>query len=143
MNINNVVSPENLITKIFSLIGQPIRIQILVILEKKEACVCHIEAVTGIRQAVISQHLIVLREAGLVNFRRDGRNIFYSLQKPEIMDLIWKAVELSDQNPDSLKQLTSRPVQGCTCPQCNPDMDPALTCGHTKRSSLRVNKGES
>ena len=143
MNINHVVSPEDSISKTLSLIGQPTRIQILAILEPQEACVCHIEAATGIRQAIISQHLMVMRKAGLVNFRRDGRNIFYSLQKPEAMQLIWKAADLSGQSPAALKALASRPVQGCACPQCNPEMDPAFTCGHTKKSSSCKNKGEN
>ena len=53
-----------------------------------EQCVCHLEAVLGCRQAYISQHLMVLREAGLVEDRRDGARIFYRVIKPEVFDLV-------------------------------------------------------
>ena len=38
-----------------------------------------------LRQAYISQHLMVLRDAGLVIDRRDGWNIYYQVNKPEIL----------------------------------------------------------
>ena len=41
----------------------------------------------GMRQASISQHLMVLRKAGLVTAHRDGRNIFYQLTHPEVVDV--------------------------------------------------------
>lgn len=40
-----------------------------------EACVCHLEAMPGYRQAVISQHLKALREAGVLGTRRGGKYI--------------------------------------------------------------------
>ncbi len=59
------------------------RIQILLAIGDDEACVCHLEAVTGMRQAVISQHLMLLRKAGLVTPNRAGRNIYYRLKNPD------------------------------------------------------------
>ena len=71
MNISNA---PNSLAEVFRILGQPTRLQIILILAQDRACVCHIEAVTGIRQAVISQHLIVLRKAGLVGTQREGRH---------------------------------------------------------------------
>ena len=120
--------PEEQISKLLSLIGQPARIQILLIIGAQEACVCHLEAVLGMRQASISQHLMVLRKAGLVTTHRDGRNIFYRLAQPEVVDVLRQAAQLTGSSLDALNALTLRPVQNCPCPQCNPSVDPNLTC---------------
>jgi DNA-binding transcriptional ArsR family regulator len=125
--------PEEQISKLLSLIGQPARIQILLIIGAQEACVCHLEAALGMRQASISQHLMVLRKAGLVSAQRDGRNIFYRLTHPEVIDVLRQAAQLTASSPEALRALTARPVQNCPCPQCNPGIDPNLTCGKIKR----------
>ena len=128
MNISSTVRPEEQISKLLSLIGQPARIQILLIIGAHEACVCHLEAVLGMRQASISQHLMVLRKAGMVTSKRDGRNIFYQLAHPEVVDVLRQAAQLTGSSPDALQALTLRPVKDCPCPQCNPEDDPNLTC---------------
>jgi DNA-binding transcriptional ArsR family regulator len=53
-------------------LGHPVRLRILQELRQQEACVCHLEAVLRQRQAYISQQLMRLREAGLVEDRREG-----------------------------------------------------------------------
>lgn len=130
MTANVLISdhPEEQISKLLSLIGQPARIQILLIVGAQEACVCHLEAVLGMRQASISQHLMVLRKAGLVITHRDGRNIFYRLAKPEVVDVLRLAAQLTGIGPDALTALTLRPIPNCPCPHCNPGVEPNLTC---------------
>ena len=110
-----------------ALIGQQIRLQLLAVMAVQEACVCHFEAVLGLRQAVISQHLMLLRRGGLVVPRRDGRNVFYRLQKPQLVDLLYHAVTSSGGTSHDLEQLSRRPVEGCPCPQCNPNL-PEFSC---------------
>jgi ArsR family transcriptional regulator len=127
-NISTSNHPEEQISKLLSLIGQTARIQILLVIGAQEACVCHLEAVLGMHQASISQHLMVLRNAGLVTAHRDGRNIFYRLSRPEVIEVLRQAAQLAGIDPELLQGPTQRPVPGCTCPQCNPDMDPDLTC---------------
>ena len=126
--------PEEQISKLLSLIGQPARIQILLIIGAQEACVCHLEAVLGTRQASISQHLMALRKAGLVTAHRDGRNIFYQLTHPEIIDVLLQAAQLTGIDPEVLRSLTVRPIPNCPCPQCNPGVDPKLTCQNVRRN---------
>jgi ArsR family transcriptional regulator len=127
-NISIPNHPEEQISRLLSLIGQPARIQILLILGAQEACVCHLEAVLGMRQASISQHLMALRKAGLVTTHRDGRNIFYHLTHTEVIDVLQQAARLAGISPEELSSLTVRPVPTCPCPQCNPDIDPELSC---------------
>ncbi len=44
-----------------------------------EACVCHLVAQSGLADSTVSHHLSVLRDAGLVSSRRDGRWIHYTV----------------------------------------------------------------
>jgi DNA-binding transcriptional ArsR family regulator len=102
---------------IFKALMHPSRLSILEILRDGEHCVCHLEAVLGCRQAYISQHLMVLREAGLVEDRRDGARIYYRVVKPEIYDLVDAAVRLSGMKP---MPVFDTKIQNCPCPKCNP-----------------------
>jgi len=128
MNISFSINIEENISRLFSIIGQPARIQILMVIAGQEACVCHLETVLGMRQASISQHLMVLRKAGLVTTHRDGRNIYYELQQPGVVGVLEEAARLLGSNPKDLQSLSTRPVPNCPCPQCNPGMDPKLSC---------------
>jgi DNA-binding transcriptional ArsR family regulator len=56
----------------FKALAHPVRLQILDMLRRGEACVCHMETALDKRQAYISQQLMVLRDAGLVDARKDG-----------------------------------------------------------------------
>ncbi len=131
-NISATYLPEEQIVKLLALIGQPARIRILLVIGTQEACVCHLEAVLEMRQASISQHLMVLRKAGLVITHRVGRNIFYHLCRPEVVDVLQQTAQIAGIDLAALQALTIRPVAGCPCPQCNPDMDPERTCQKVK-----------
>lgn len=101
------------------LLGQPARLRILLAIAEEEACVCHLEALLGYRQAYISQHLMALRAAGLVASRREGRNIFYRLVVPSARDLILQAAVLAGVNAEEQDALgTVGQPQACTCPHC-------------------------
>jgi len=120
------------LSNLLTVIGQPARIQILVVLGEQEACVCHLESALGMRQPSISQHLMVLRKAGLVTAQREGRNIFYRMAKPELVNILYQTAALINIDASLLSNLTQRPMPGCSCPQCNPDLDPAKTCAKSK-----------
>lgn len=127
-NISVLEQPEEKISKLLSLIGQPARIQILLLLSKREACVCHLEAALGMRQASISQHLMVLRKAELVTSQREGRNIFYQLASPDVVQILEQAAQMVGITRDMLQSQYAAPAPGCPCPQCNPGIDPDLSC---------------
>lgn len=135
-NISILDHPEEKISKLLSLIGQPARIQILLLLSKQEACVCHLEAALGMRQASISQHLMALRKAELVTTKREGRNIFYQLTSPEVVQILEQAAQMVGITRDMLQNRSTSPVPGCPCPQCNPGIDPDLSC-QKLRSSVK------
>ena len=121
--------------ELLALIGQPIRLQLLAVMAAQEACVCHFEAVLGLRQSVISQHLMVLRRGGQVQTRRDGRNIYYSIVQANLPAFLEAAVVITGNSVEDLRALGQRPVAGCPCPQCNPGREPYSCQGMHPESS--------
>ena len=86
------------ISELLQTISAPARLEILLIVGTGEACVCNLEARLGYRQAYISQHLMALRQAGLLEARREGKYVFYHLLKPEIMPLIQMTADIVGAN---------------------------------------------
>lgn len=106
--------------KLFKALMHPVRLEILDLLREGEECVCHMEATLGYRQAYISQHLSVLRSAGLVQDRRDGWNIFYRVINPEVFDLIENAGHVTGEKDVVHKHKDRTSDRSCPCPKCNP-----------------------
>lgn len=112
-------------SKLYKILSHPTRLAILDMLRDGEQCVCHMEAMFGLRQAHISQHLMVLREAGLVTDRRDGWNIFYQVIRPEIYAIVDAMNALTEaQSIDYTQMAATQPhSKACPCPKCNPDRE--------------------
>jgi ArsR family transcriptional regulator len=69
-------------------LGHPVRLGIALRLAKEGGtCACDFAEIFGVSQPTVSQHLKVLREAGLVRTRRDGTQIYYSLDAAGIRAL--------------------------------------------------------
>ncbi len=102
--------------RLFKVLMHPVRLAILDILRDGEQCVCHMESVLGLRQAYISQHLSVLRDAGLVEDRRDGWNNFYRVTRPEIFMVLDAMTNLTDKPAQQASHVS--PMQPCPCPKC-------------------------
>ncbi|CAM3643209.1 metalloregulator ArsR/SmtB family transcription factor [Polaromonas hydrogenivorans] len=64
------------------------RLLLLCQLSQGEMCVSELEAQLGIRQPTLSQQLGVLRAEGVVNTRRQGKNIYYSVADPAMLDIV-------------------------------------------------------
>lgn len=64
------------------------RLQMLALLRDGERCACEFGPLLGLRQANVSQHLGVLRRAQLVDTRRDGLRIMYSLSDGRISAVV-------------------------------------------------------
>ncbi len=70
---------------LFRLLGDPTRVRILyAILEAGELCVCDIASTVTTTETKVSQALRLLRSAGVVRNRRDGRNIYYRLDDTHV-----------------------------------------------------------
>lgn len=65
--------------------ANPDRLLLLCQMAQGESCVGELEAATGIRQPTLSQQLAILRELELVNTRREGKLIFYSIASAQAL----------------------------------------------------------
>lgn len=106
--------------RLFKSLMHPTRLEILDLLRDGEACVCHLEAALGLRQAYISQQLSVLREAGLVQDRRDGWNSYYRVTQPQVFALLDVAQTMSGVNPAQVRRQLGARLSRCACPRCSP-----------------------
>ncbi|MDN6887956.1 metalloregulator ArsR/SmtB family transcription factor [Variovorax sp. CAN2819] len=64
------------------------RLLLLCQLSQGEMCVSDLEQTLGIHQPTLSQQLGVLRNEGVVNTRREGKSIFYSVADPAMLELL-------------------------------------------------------
>lgn len=110
---------------ILKALAHPVRLKILELLTGEgEACVCHLEARLDLRQAYISQQLAKLREVGLVEDRRDGLNVFYSVSNVETAPLLEAAKDLAAAVGRTRNEVLLFHVTGpvapamCSCPSC-------------------------
>ena len=105
---------------ILAVLGNPFRVRLVLALWAQEACVCHLEVLLKKRQAYISQHLMALREANLLETRRDGKFVYYRLANPAIVDLIMAAGEIAGLDRDQFpKQQDIEVLDKCICPNCD------------------------
>lgn len=119
----NMTIPEisEQVANILQVLGSPARIAILIAIGRGEACVCHLEAILGWRQAYISQHLMALRKAELLQDRRQGRYVYYRLKDESILALVKDAARLSGLEQESVDRLANPdPGPDCECPHCLP-----------------------
>lgn len=109
----------------FRALGHPTRLDIMQLLVAEgEACVCHLEARLGLRQAYLSQQLARLRQAGLVADRRVGLNVYYRPASPAIRKLLEAGARLetalgaaSAVRPPSAVSAGAL-QKPCLCPRC-------------------------
>src|ERR1700761_7415142 len=68
-------------------LADPLRLEIVALLARETLCTTHLEQETGARQTNLSNHLKVLREAGVVDTEPCGRFTYYSL-RPEALEAL-------------------------------------------------------
>ena len=69
---------------VFKALSDETRLRIVKLLENGELCVCHIVAAFAMSQSKISFHLRILKEAGLVKDRREGKWMHYRLNESDL-----------------------------------------------------------
>lgn len=90
----------------FHALSDETRLQIVEMLQRGECCVCDLQDSVGAAQSRLSFHLKVLRDAGLVNDRRQGRWNFYSLRADVLEEM---AAFIQDRVP------ADDGVSSCAC----------------------------
>src|SRR5918998_2378740 len=76
---------------LFRSLADPARLAIVQRLAHGEARVVDLTRSLGLAQSIVSKHLACLRDCGLIDYRAEGRQSFYALTRPELMDLLTAA----------------------------------------------------
>ena len=78
------------------------RLRVMKLLEEREICVCELMQVLDMSQPRVSRHLSVLKNAGLVDDRREGKWVYYSLCKKtdndEVKTILKATSKLANDN---------------------------------------------
>ena len=96
--LENKPSKEELerLSQVFKLLGDLTRTKILWVLDKNEMCVCDIANVLNMTKSSISHQLALLREAGIVEYRKVGKEVYYRLDDFHITKLYEIGIEHID-----------------------------------------------
>ncbi|MFH0736874.1 MAG: metalloregulator ArsR/SmtB family transcription factor [bacterium] len=88
------------LVKVFKALGDKNRLQIIKMLEHKELCVCEISFLLKLANSTVSKHLSILRDAGLIEDKKDGKWVNYKLNYNSDFLVISEVLELiKKQNP--------------------------------------------
>ncbi|QIB48345.1 ArsR/SmtB family transcription factor [Streptomyces aureoverticillatus] len=74
-------------TELLRVLADPLRLKIVTLLAHETLCTTHLVTETGAKQTNLSNHMKVLREAGVVDTEPCGRFVYYKL-KPEVLDAL-------------------------------------------------------
>jgi DNA-binding transcriptional ArsR family regulator len=88
LDIDLMLSNAQQASEFLKALSHEVRLLILCFLIEGEKSVSEIEKMLKLRQPAVSQQLARLRADGLVETRRNGKNIYYSLARPEVRDVI-------------------------------------------------------
>lgn len=92
LKIVNETMPEETelydLAELFKAFGDSTRIRILFVLFEAEVCVCDLAKVLNMTQSAISHQLRILKQNKLVNSRREGKSVFYSLADGHVRTII-------------------------------------------------------
>lgn len=82
-----------LLAETFKALGDPARAKILYALSHAELCVCDLAEIVGLTESAASHQLRILRGLRLVKYRREGRQVFYSMADDHIRGLFAQGLD--------------------------------------------------
>ncbi len=82
-------------TELIRVLADPLRLQIVTLLSRETLCATHLVEETGAKQTNLSNHLKVLREAGVVDTEPCGRFVYYKLRPDVIAQLAGQFADLA------------------------------------------------
>lgn len=95
--------------KVFGALSDSMRLEILEYLRDGEKCVCEIVPHLGVIQPVVSRHLKVLKDCGLVRDRKEGTRRLYSVTDRKIFEILDAA------KPELLELLSKHIIERIVC----------------------------
>lgn len=94
--LDEIMPPDEILydlAELFKIFGDTTRIRILYALFESELCVGDIAELLGLKQTSVSHQLRVLKNNKLVRFRKEGKNVFYSLSDDHVRSIIEMGME--------------------------------------------------
>ncbi|HMO50154.1 MAG TPA: metalloregulator ArsR/SmtB family transcription factor [Kiritimatiellia bacterium] len=79
-------------TRLFSALSDENRLRLVFALRHGELCVCQLIALLGLAPSTVSKHLSILRDAGLLDARKEGRWVYYRLAGRPKVPILGKQV---------------------------------------------------
>lgn len=79
---------------ILKALAQSTRLRILEMLKEGERCVCEIYPELGQEQPNISKHLSLMKQAGILDCRKEGLRVIYWIKNPEVLEILRHAEEI-------------------------------------------------
>ena len=103
--------------RLFKALGDPTRLRIVKLLERGERCVCQLTAALGMGQSRISRHLAILKDAGLIEDRREGKWVHYRLSCRDASSIACACLASLDRDhavkTDQRAARNARPLAPC------------------------------
>ena len=84
--------------EVFGVLADPNRLRLFSALVNQELCVCDLAALTKMTESAVSHQLRLLKAMRLVSYRREGRNVYYSLADSHIINLYRSVAEHLDES---------------------------------------------
>jgi DNA-binding transcriptional ArsR family regulator len=100
----------------FRALAHPARLRILAALRHGEECVCHLETLLGKPQSYVSQQLAILRDACLVQDRKDGQRVYYVITDARVLPLLDDYLQKALGG--DMEKLERERLDSCPCPRC-------------------------
>ena len=99
---------------ILKALGQPTRLKIVELLRDGERCVCEMLPILEEEQANVSKHLSLLRQMGIVEFRKEGVSSYYKIKNKTIFEILDKVENIVQEeilkSAELAKAIEKRPV---------------------------------
>jgi ArsR family transcriptional regulator len=95
--------------RIFKALSDPVRLEIVKFLRTGEKCVCEIVPYLEIPQPLVSRHLKIMKDSGLVKERKEGNRRVYSVSDPQVFAI------LDAVTPELIDSLSKRVIEQIAC----------------------------
>ncbi len=92
MHINTRPSIET----IFAALAHPVRLEMVAMLGAGEKCVCEIARLLNRERSVVSRHLMILEQAGILSSRQEGRMVIYKIADERAIRLLRLGLEMAE-----------------------------------------------
>ena len=108
--VNDMENRNRFKSTVFHALSDPIRLEILTYLRDGEKCVCEIVPHLNLIQPLVSRHLKILKDVGVVRCRKDGTKRMYSIVDPKIYNVV------DALTSELVNALTKEVFENVTCP---------------------------